>query len=312
MPWLNRILRLAAIAALFTAVAASPLQAQAPAVADEDDAATTLPAPEHEETRELMTRVDAAVEAVEGEGVEVACSLFKEEGASWHPDADSYVFINDIDGTSLCHPGKPGLEGTSVLGLRDPYGKPIVENFERETEADGEGWVHYLWPRAAGGTFYWKSTYVRRAGTLEGKEVIVGSGEFDLPMERLFVVEQVDDAVALIQAEGEDAFATLRDKASGFRFYDSYVFVMDANGVHLVNAGFPEHEGENMLAFTDENGKKVGVEMLELLADQDAGWVDYMWPRPGDDPASHKSSYVRRVDLPSGAVLVVGAGIYTD
>lgn len=319
MPRLTRSLHLSVLVLLLMAFSPSGAQAQEPppeeAPPPEDQAPpaalATLPAPEHEETKLLMARVDAAVEAVEGEGVEMACALFKEQGSSWYPDADSYVFINDVDGRSLCHPGKPGLEGTSVLGLHDPYGKPIVESFERETE-DGEGWVHYLWPGSSSGTFFWKSTYVRRAGTPDGGEVIVGSGEFALPMERLFVVEQVNDAVALIRAEGEEAFATLRDKASGFRFYDSYVFVMDASGVHLVNAGFPEHEGENMLDFTDENGKKVGVEMLELLAEEDAGWVDYMWPRPGDDPASHKSSYVRRVDMPSGAVLVVGAGIYTD
>jgi hypothetical protein len=37
-----------------------------------------------------------------------------------------------------------------------------------------------------------------------------------------------------------------------------------------------------------------------------------LWPRPGDDPASKKSSYVRKVALPDGQTLIVGAGIYVD
>lgn len=305
---------LLALSPFASALAQEPGAEPAPdAMATAPPAPDALPASEHEETKKLMETVMAAMEVVEAEGVEAACAMFKEEGSRWYPAADDYVFINDLAGKSLCHPSKPGLEGQSILGLRDPHGKPIVESFLRETEDDGEGWVHYLWPKPPSTTFYWKTSYVRRAGNGDsGDEVIVGSGAYGLPMERLFVVEQVNDAVALIRAEGDAAFPTLRDKASGFRFYDSYVFVMDASGVHLVNAGFPEHEGQNMLSFTDTHGKQVGAAMLELLAQQDAGWVHYMWPRPGDDPASKKSSYVRRVDLPTGGILVVGAGIYTD
>lgn len=275
-------------------------------------AVAATPPPEHAETRELMALVTAASELVTERGVEGACEEFHVAGSRWFHD-DVYVFINDMAGHSLCHPAKPSLEGRTVLDLRDPYGKPIVRNFMREVEDDGEGWVHYLWPRPGAGTnFNWKTTYVRRAVLPDGGEVIVGSGLYQMPMERMFVVEQVDDAAELLRAEGEDAFATLRDKAGGFRFYDSYVFVMTPEGVHLVNAGFPEYEGKNMLEVTDEDGRVIGREILALLETQDAGWVDYMWPRPGDEPATKKSSYVRRVELPDGRVLIVGAGIYAD
>ena len=268
--------------------------------------------PEHAETRELVAFVDAAVAAVEARGVEAACKEFHTDGSSWL-DGEAYVFVNDLEGRSLCHPANPSLEGRSLLDLRDPHGKPVVQSFQRETEDDGAGWVHYLWPRPGAGTnFHWKTSYVRRAAAPDRGEVIVGSGRYQMPMERLFVVEQVDDAVALLAARGEAAFPELRDEAGGFRFYDSYVFVMDDEGVHRVNAGFPEHEGRNMLDFTDENGKQIGREMVALLAGQESGWVDYMWPRPGDDPASKKSSYVRKVTLPGGETMIVGAGIYTD
>jgi len=304
--------RLPAVLPALVLFAASSLAPLAPAaVAGAAETAADYP-PQHAETRELIALVDAAVGEVEAKGVDGACKEFHAAGSRWFHD-EVYVFINSLDGRSLCHPAKPSLEGRSVLDLRDPYGKPIVQSFERETENDGEGWVHYLWPRPGAGTnFNWKTTYVRRAALADGSEVIVGSGRYQMPMERLFVVEAVNDAVALIEADGEAAFPVLRDKASGFRFYDSYVFVMDGDGVHRVNAGFPEYEGKNMLDFADAEGKQPGREMLALLADRDAGWVDYLWPRPGDDPATKKTTYVRKVVLPDGTLLVVGAGIYVE
>lgn len=268
--------------------------------------------PEHDATRELISRVDDAAALVAGQGPEAACEAFHEAGSRWLRD-ETYVFILDMRGNALCHPGRPSLEGRGLIDLRDPHGKPIVQSFIRDLERAESGWEHYLWPRPGGGTnFFWKTSYVRRAVGPEGTPYIVGSGGYQMPMERLYVVEQVDDAAELLEREGEKAFATLRDPASGFKFYDSYVFVMEEGGVHLVNAGFPEHEGENLLDLEDADGKVIGREMLAVLADQDSGWVDYMWPRPGDAPASRKSSYVRRAKLPDGRRVVVGAGFYAD
>jgi signal transduction histidine kinase len=208
---------------------------------------------------------------------------------------------------------RPSLEGKGQIDLRDPHGRPIVRNFIRDLERAETGWEHYLWPRPGGGTnFFWKTSYVRRAVGPDGTAYIVGSGGYQMPMERLYVVDQVDDAVELLEREGAAAFDALRDKASGFRFYDSYVFVMDLGGVHLVNAGFPENEGKNLLDLKDSDGKVIGREMLAVLANADSGWVDYMWPRPGESPARRKSSYVRKAKLPDGRTVVVGAGLYLD
>lgn len=271
------------------------------------------PPPEHEETKQLMALVGDAAALIAEVGEVAACEQFHEKGSRWFHD-DVYVFVNDLEGNSLCHPAKPSLEGKGLLDLRDPHGKPIVQSFNREVADDGEGWVHYLWPPPGGGmNFFWKTSYVRKATTPEGVDLVVGSGLYQMPMERMFVVEQVEDAVELIEAKGEESFAELRDKASGFRFYDSYLFVMDAaSGVHLVNAAFPEREGTVMIDFTDENGKVIGREMLALLETADSGWVDYMWPRPGDERSRQKSAYVRKVTLADGRALVVGAGIYVD
>jgi len=291
-------------AAAFAAVLLAPAAVPAVPAADYP--------PEHAETRALIALVDDAGAMVAAKGPATACTAFREQGSRWLHD-ETYVFILDMEGVALCHPGRPSLEGKGQIDLRDPHGRPIVRNFIRDLGPAETGWEHYLWPRPGGGNnFFWKTSYVRRAVGPDGVAYIVGSGGYQMPMERLYVVDQVDDAVELLERDGAAAFDALRDKAGGFRFYDSYVFVMDTGGVHLVNAGFPENEGKNLIDLTDENGKVIGREMLAVLANADSGWVDYMWPRPGESPARRKSSYVRKATLPDGRTVIVGAGLYLD
>lgn len=263
--------------------------------------------PEHRETRELMAFVEDAADLVAASGPEGACASFHEDQSRWRYQ-EEYVFILDMDGKTLCHPAKPELEGQSTLELRDPKGRPIIQNFLRAAE-DGEGWAHYQWPRPGESTFVWKSTYVRKATAPDDRELVVGSGLYQMPMERDFVVEQVEDAAALIERDGTDAFEVLRDPAGGFRFYDAYVFVFDEEGVQRVNAAFPDKENRNLLDLEDAEGVVIGREMLDVVHERGAGWVDYLWPKPGDTRPSKKSSYVQGVRV-GETLYVVGAGVY--
>jgi len=263
----------------------------------------------YEETRNLIALVTDAEALIESGGAEAACASFREDGSKWLRD-EAYVFVLDTEGKTLCHPVRPDYEGKSQLELRDPHGKPIQRNFLRELEGGREdGWVHYHWPRPGQRTFYWKTTYLRRAVEPEGREVIVGSGLYQMRMEPFFVVEQVNDAADLLESRGEAGFDEIRDRSSGFRFLDAYIFVIDLDGNHVVNVGFPELEGTNTIDMVDATGKNIGRAMLERVANDGEGWVDYMWPRPGDERAAKKSSYVRGVEV-DGRQLVVGAGIY--
>jgi len=263
----------------------------------------------YDETRDLIALVSDAASAVAGSGVEEACVSFREDDSRWLRE-ETYVFVFDMEGKTLCHPARPTLEGRSLLELRDPHGKPILKNFLRELEGgNDEGWVHYHWPRPGQKTFYWKTAYIRRATDPDGRDVIVGSGVYQMRMEPFFVVEQVNDAVDLLAEKGEEAFAILRDRKSGFRFLDAYVFVIDTDGNHVVNVAFPELEGTNTLDMVDSMGKNIGRGMLAEVEANGSGWVDYQWPRPGDERPAKKSSYVRGVEV-DGRTLVVGAGIY--
>ena len=271
-------------------------------------AASEAMAPEYEATRELMTTVREAAALVESEGVDAACARFRERDSRWF-QGDDYVFVLSMDAVALCHPARPSLEGRDLMELRDPKGRPIARLMLRELESSDQGWVHYLWPRPDERVFYWKTSYVRRARDPEGRELMVASGRYQMKMERFFVVEQVEDAIQLIRDRGRaEAFAALRDKGSGFLFYNAYVFVLDENGTLLVNNAFPENEGKDLSDLEDHDGKPFVREMLAVPAGG-AGWIDYKWPRPGDTWPSAKSSYVRKVEI-DGQRLVVGSGVY--
>jgi signal transduction histidine kinase len=84
---------------------------------------------------------------------------------------------------------------------------------------------------------------------------------------------------------------------------------MDPRGVELINPGFPNLEGRNLLDVTDTQGKPLVREMYAVVQTRGSGWVDYMWPKPGDSVSTQKSTYVRSARLGDSWVLV-GAGVY--
>ena len=272
-------------------------------------AAVELERPESRRLVDFVTRAAALV----AERGPAACEELKHEGGEWRR-GDAYVFVIDTDGEAVCHPSKPGLEGRNILEIRDPDGKPVVQLFLRQLAGGSEdGWVHYLWPRPGETVLGWKSTYVRRTAAPSGVDYVVGSGAYDLAMEKAFVVDRVEEAVELLAAEGRAAFDVLRDKAGGFLFLDAYVFVMDAGGVMRVNPAFPEMEGQPALDIEDQEGTFPGREMLDLLETEEEGWVSYYWPRPDGSraKAAQKEAFVKRVRV-GDELLVVGAGVYPD
>ena len=288
--------------------AARPLPAAIVGLSLAAPLAAQLPPPEYDETLELIDLVEDGAALVSEQGLDAACAQFKEPGTRWFQD-EIYLFVYDMEGRATCHPARPELEGQALRDLRDPHGKPIIQNFLRDLESGGESsWEHYLWPKPGSSTFRWKTSYVRRAVAPDGTEYMVGSGLYEMEMERFFVVEQVNDAVELLEAHGEEAFYTLRDRSTGFRFYDAYVFVLDPSGIMLVNVGFPDLENTNVALMQDADGKLIGQAFLDVPLGEDA-WIDYLWPKPGDEDPSQKSTYVRRIEV-DGQEYIVAAGVY--
>jgi methyl-accepting chemotaxis protein len=62
-------------------------------------------------------------------------------------DQKEYFWVNDMRAWMLMHPIKPELDGTDVSTMADPNGKRLFVEFVKTVEADGAGFVNYLWPK---------------------------------------------------------------------------------------------------------------------------------------------------------------------
>jgi cytochrome c len=107
------------------------------------------------------------------------------------------------------------------------------------------------------------------------------------------------------------AFSEFRKSGSEWRTGDTYLFLADMKGIALFNAGFPELEGTDVSGLKDANGKLINVELMKIAQSKGAGWVDYLWPKPGQTQPSRKWSYVKAV-MVDGAPAYIGAGFYPE
>ena len=116
----------------------------------------------------------------------------------------------------------------------------------------------------------------------------------------------VDQAVQLIEQDGENAFAELR--GSSWVHNDSYIFVWRIDGIRVVYPPDPSGEGKNMTGLVDSAGKPIGKLFIQT-AEKGSGWVDYMWPKPGETVPSLKITYIKK-DQYQNQTYLVGSGVY--
>lgn len=257
---------------------------------------------------EVITLVTDAVNLIQENGAAVFPDLEK-SGSKWR-SGDTYIFVADMDGKFTVHPN-PDLVGVDMMDLQDDNGKPIMKWFIKKAKSEKQGgWTHYLWKKQGEEIPTWKSTYVELATAPDGSEYVVGCGAYDIEMEKEFAMEAVDEAIDMMIAEGDYvAFVSMREKSGPFLFKGTYIFVMDTAYILVVDPPFPDLEGTNVYEYQDSNGKFLFQEFMQVANDQGAGWVDYMWPKPGDTVPSAKSSYIKMVVI-DGKPYIVGMGMY--
>jgi len=90
---------------------------------------------------------------------------------------------------------------------------------------------------------------------------------------------------------------------------DGYFWVNDMNQIMLMHPIKPEMIGKDQTNFQDANGKYLYREMVAVVKSQGAGFVDYVFPKPGSDKPLPKVSYLKGF-APWG--MMVGAGVYVD
>ena len=119
----------------------------------------------------------------------------------------------------------------------------------------------------------------------------------------------VNKAAALLETKGEAAFPDFRIRNSEWWFDNTYLFVYDKDFNVLLNPAFPKREGTNVHGQKDVNGKPFHDEFMNVVLSKGSGWVDYMFPKPGQTQPTQKWSYVKAVKI-DGIPGLIGAGFY--
>ena len=88
-----------------------------------------------------------------------------------------------------------------------------------------------------------------------------------------------------------------------------YFWINDFNAVVVMHPIKPELDGQDLSQFKDKNGKRIFAEFATVAKTRGAGFVDYVWPKPGFKDEVPKISYVKSAEAWGW---VIGSGIYTD
>jgi len=134
---------------------------------------------------------------------------------------------------------------------------------------------------------------------------------FSEPLTPELVKSKAIAAAKLIEAEGEAAFAKIKDPNGEFIFAEGqgYIWIQDLNAVVLMHPIKPSLDGKDMSGFADKDGTLLFLNFSDICAEHGAGWVPYVWPKPGQEGTSPKISYVVLAKH-GGKDYVAGCGMY--
>jgi hypothetical protein len=265
----------------------------------------------YEDTKRLISFVEDAAALMEREGKR-AFAEFGKRGSKWLND-EYYIFVYTPDGTNVFHPIEHDLIGKNLVDLRDADGKPVVQliaDVAKKPGNDASDWVFYLWEDNTQLNPLWKSSYIRKVVAPDGKVYLVGSGLYDMKIEKAWVETRVKMASSLLQAKGKAvAFKQFMDASSPFVFLGTYIFVLDDQGHTMVDPAFPTMPGRDLSQFKDAVGMPVFQELLHKLANHEDAWIQYLWPKPGYPLLSRKLIYARKVKV-NDQTFIVGSDFF--
>ncbi len=119
-------------------------------------------------------------------------------------------------------------------------------------------------------------------------------------------MQLAQSSAKLIEEQGEDAFDLIRNNIDG----DSYAFVWSMDSIRLVFPPNPEKEGESVAGLTDAEGTSL-EDLFIGAAKNGGGWVEYVYPKPGETESVSKRSYVMPA-VYEGKTYVVVSGYYLE
>lgn len=110
------------------------------------------------------------------------------------------------------------------------------------------------------------------------------------------VVERYRLAAASGKMDEAEAKRAALAELKGLRYSGAeYFWVNDMAPRMMMHPTKPELDGQDLGAMADPNGLRLFVAMVEVVRKDGAGFVAYMWPKPGEKAPVPKVSYVQGI-----------------
>ena len=129
--------------------------------------------PPSEKAKAVVALVERAAALVNAKG-KAACAAFRQSDSEWRR-GDIYLFVIDLRGVQWCNAGFPKQDGADVSDVKDSNGRLVVMDTIKIAEANGAGWIGYMWPKAGQTEPLQKWSYVK-AVQIDGTPAYVGAG----------------------------------------------------------------------------------------------------------------------------------------
>lgn len=123
-------------------------------------------------------------------------------------------------------------------------------------------------------------------------------------------IQRIQDQVDQKHLSEDEARIEAKELIKKMRYSKGkYVWLHDLSGIMQIHPINDKLNGSNILDMKDPNGKHLFAEMNEIAKKAGHGFVDYLWPKPGESEPQPKVSYVR---LEPRWNWVIGTGVYYD
>ena len=128
--------------------------------------------------REVMQKVQEAVNLIKEKGPEVAFPIIRDKNGPfvWK---DSYVVVTTLNGKMLVHPYVPKLEGREMAQAKDAKGKLFQAELDNLVQKQGSGWIEFWWVKPDEKS---PSQKVSFGMSVPGQDVMCNAGVYDLSL----------------------------------------------------------------------------------------------------------------------------------
>jgi methyl-accepting chemotaxis protein len=205
-------------------------------------------------------------------------------------DDDKHFWIVNTNLTLISHPIHPEWVGRDVSKVTDVKGNPIFPDLLDSMKKEKQEFFNYLW-KVDGSKE--PVPFIGYAKLFEPWNWFVGSA---IP------IRTIESG---LKDRAKNNIKTLRYGPDN----TDYFWIHNLEAKMVMHPLKPELDGTDISSIKDPTGKHLFIDMVNLCKEKGEGFVEYKWPKPGEEKPVPKISYVK-LFKPFG--WIVGTGVYMD